>query len=140
VLELVHTDIYDPITPNSFGEHHYFITFINDFFVRTWVKGEIRNIFIFKKFKLLVENLSDKHIKALRSDRDGEYTSKEFVNFYEKKCIRRFLTTPYSPQQNKITERKNHIILNIVRSMLKSKNMSKKFWTKLVRCVVYLQN
>jgi transposase InsO family protein len=35
----------------------------------------------FKKFKSLIENLSEKKIKILRSDNGGEYTSKEFVNF-----------------------------------------------------------
>jgi hypothetical protein len=30
-LELIHTDIYGPITPNFYGNHHYFITFIDDF-------------------------------------------------------------------------------------------------------------
>jgi hypothetical protein len=36
-LELVHTDICDPIKPSSIGENQYFITFINDFSHKTWV-------------------------------------------------------------------------------------------------------
>jgi GAG-pre-integrase domain len=35
VLELVHTDIYGPITPNSLDKHRYSITFIDDFSQRT---------------------------------------------------------------------------------------------------------
>jgi hypothetical protein len=35
----------------------------------------------FKEFKALIENLSERKIKTLRSDNGGEYTSKEFVNF-----------------------------------------------------------
>jgi hypothetical protein len=34
-----------------------------------------------KEFKALIENLSVRKIKILRSDNGGEYTSKEFVNF-----------------------------------------------------------
>lgn len=37
VLELVHTDICGPITPNSLGNHRYFITFMDDYSRRTWV-------------------------------------------------------------------------------------------------------
>jgi transposase InsO family protein len=33
-----------------------------------------------KEFKALIENLSVRKIKILRSDNGGEYTSKEFVN------------------------------------------------------------
>jgi transposase InsO family protein len=143
VLELVHTDIYGPITPNSLGKHRYFITFIDDFSRRTWVyilKEKSDVFFVFKKFKVLVENLSGECIKTLRSDRGSEFTSKEFVNFCEQKGIIRFLTVPYSPQQNRVAERKNRTILDMVRSMLKSKNMPKEFWAEAVRCAVYLQN
>jgi transposase InsO family protein len=143
VLELVRIDICGPITPNSLGKHRYFIIFIDDFSRRTWVyflKEKSETFFVFKKFKVFIENLSGECIKTLRSDRGGEFTSKEFINFCEQKGIRRFLTAPYSPQQNGVTERKNRTILDMVRSMLKSKNMPKKFWAEAVRCAVYLQN
>jgi Integrase core domain/GAG-pre-integrase domain len=106
VLELVHTDIYGSTTPNSLGKHRYFITFIDYFSRITWVyflKEKSEVFFVFKKFKVLVENLSDERIKTLRSDRCGEFTSNEFMNFCEEKGVRRFLTIPYSPQQNGVT-------------------------------------
>ena len=34
-----------------------------------------------KEFKALINNLSKRKIKILRSDNGGEYTSKEFVSF-----------------------------------------------------------
>ena len=36
-----------------------------------------------KEFKALIENPSVRKIKILRSDNGGEYTSKEFMNFYK---------------------------------------------------------
>nr|GEV81771.1 retrovirus-related Pol polyprotein from transposon TNT 1-94 [Tanacetum cinerariifolium] len=50
--------------------------------------------------------------------------------------IRRFLTAPYSPQQNEVVERNNRTILNMVRSMLKTKKMPKEFWAEAVDCAV----
>jgi transposase InsO family protein len=55
----------------------------------------------FKEFKALIENLSEKKIKILRSDNGGEYTSKEFVNFCKDVGIKRELTTPCNPQQKR---------------------------------------
>ena len=54
----------------------------------------------FKEFKALVENLSEKKIKTLRSYNGGEFTSNEFKDFCKKVGIERDLTTPYNPQQN----------------------------------------
>ncbi|GJS78909.1 retrovirus-related pol polyprotein from transposon TNT 1-94 [Tanacetum coccineum] len=76
----------------------------------------------------------------MRYDRGGEFLSKEFNKFCEDNRIRRFLTAFYSPQQNGVVERKNRTILNMVRSMLKSKKMPKEFWAEAVDCTVYLLN
>jgi len=62
------------------------------------------------------------------------------MRYYEELDIRRLLTAPYSPQQTRVVERKNQTILNMVRAMLKGKNMSKEFWAEVVQCIVYVQN
>jgi len=43
----------------------------------------------FKLFKTLVEKECDKMIVTLRTDRGGEFTSKEFQDFREKNGIKR---------------------------------------------------
>ncbi|KAE8735514.1 hypothetical protein F3Y22_tig00000340pilonHSYRG00533 [Hibiscus syriacus] len=80
------------------------------------------------------------YIKALRSDRGGEYMSTAFTKYCEEQGIKRLLTAPYSPQQNGVAERKNRTILDMVRSMLNSKYMPKEFWAEAVQCTVYVQN
>lgn len=143
ILELIHTDICGPITPESFSSKRYFISFIDDFSRKTWVyflKEKSEAFEVFKKFKVMVEKATGRHIKAVRSDRGGEYTSMAFMEYCEKQGIRRFLTAPYSPQQNGVAERKNRTILDMVRSMLKSKKMPKKFWAEAVQCAIYVQN
>ncbi|KAI0494646.1 hypothetical protein KFK09_024787 [Dendrobium nobile] len=130
ILELVHTDICGPITPESFSGKRYFITFINDYSRKTWVyflKETSKTFNVFKKFKAMMDKTTGKLIRALRSDRGGEYNSAEFTSFCEQQGVRKFLTTPYSPQQNGVAERKNRTILDMVRSMLKSKEMPKEF-------------
>ncbi|MCF8701902.1 DDE-type integrase/transposase/recombinase, partial [Corynebacterium sp. MC-10] len=142
-LELIHTDICGPIKPSSLGKSNYFLLFIDDFSRKTWVyflKQKSEAFEVFKKFKAAVEKESGLHIKAMRSDRGGEFTSREFQNFCEKHGIRRPLTVPRSPQQNGVAERKNRTILDMARSMLKSKNLPKEFWAEAVACAVYLLN
>ena len=88
----------------------------------------------------MVEKTTNLYIKALWSDRGGEYMSTAFTNYCEEQGIKRFLTAPYSPQQNCVAKRKNRTILDMVRSMLKSKDVPKGFWAEAVQCAVYVQN
>jgi transposase InsO family protein len=87
---------------------------------------------VFKKFKVMVEKETGRHIKVVRSDRGDEYTSTAFMEYCEEQGIRKFLTASYSPQQNGVAEMKNRTILDMVRSMLKSKKMPKEFWAEAV--------
>nr|GEV61326.1 copia-type polyprotein [Tanacetum cinerariifolium] len=142
-LQLIHTDLCGPITPPSHDKNLYFMLFIDDYSRKTWVyflKEKSQAFEAFKTFKAMVEKEKGLKIKSMRSDRGGEFLSKEFNKFCEDNGIQRFLTAPYSPQQNGMVERKNRTILNMVRSMFKTKKMPKEFWADAVDCTVYLLN
>ena len=101
VLELIHSDVCGPVSSTSLSGFEYYITFIEDFSRKNWIyflkeKSEVFEKF--KEFKALIENLSEKKIKTLRSDNGGEYTSKEFGAFCKDSRIKRELTTPYTSQ------------------------------------------
>ncbi|CAL2246283.1 unnamed protein product, partial [Prunus armeniaca] len=76
----------------------------------------------------------------LRSDRGGEYTSHEFLEYCSNLGMERQLTIAYSPQQNGIAERRNRTICEMARSMMTEKKIPVKFWAKAVGTAVYLQN
>ncbi|KAE8723501.1 hypothetical protein F3Y22_tig00012370pilonHSYRG00100 [Hibiscus syriacus] len=52
----------------------------------------------------------------------------------------RYLTTPYSPQQNGIIERRNQTVVGMARSLLKSMGVPGEFWGEAVSTAVYLLN
>nr|GEW75748.1 retrovirus-related Pol polyprotein from transposon TNT 1-94 [Tanacetum cinerariifolium] len=142
-LQLIYTDMCGPITPPSHGKNLDVMLFIDDYSRKTWVyflKEKSQAFEAFKTFKAMVEKEKGLKIKPMRSDRGGEFLSKEFKFFCEDNGIRRFLMAPYSPQQKGVVERKNRTILYMVRSMLKTKKMPKEFWAEAVDCVVYLLN
>ncbi|XP_048491792.1 retrovirus-related Pol polyprotein from transposon TNT 1-94 isoform X1 [Beta vulgaris subsp. vulgaris] len=117
-LEVVHSDICRPIKPKSLGKSSYFILFIDDYSRKTLVyflKNKSEAFDTFKTFKAMVEKESGYEIKALRTDRGGEFTSNEFNKCFEDHGIRRSLTVPRTPQQNGVAKRKNRTILNRAR-------------------------
>jgi transposase InsO family protein len=106
-LELVHSDVCGPMPSNSLSGYVYYVSFIDDYSHKTWVyflKSKDRVLGKFKEFKALVENLSKRKIKILRSNNGGEYTSNEFGSFRKDVGIKREITTPYNPQQNGVAK------------------------------------
>ena len=87
-----------------------------------------------------MENQTGRKIRVLRSDNGGEYTSKEFDGFCRQEGIRRQLTVPYTPEQNKVAERKNRSIVGAARAMLHDQSLPFFLWAKACSTVVYLQN
>jgi len=81
ILELVHSNVFGPMKVPSLGKSMYYVSFIDDFSRTTWIyflKKKSKVFDRFKKFKALVENQTEKKIKVLRTDNDGEFCSKEF--------------------------------------------------------------
>lgn len=121
----------------------YFLLFIDDYTRKTWVyllKEKSDAFEVFKKFKAQVENESACSIKLIRTDRGEEFTLDRFNQFCDDLGVQHLLTIPRSPQQNGVVEQKNRTILNMARSMLKSKRMPKEFCVEAVACAVYLNN
>lgn len=88
--------------------------------------------------------MAEKHsgacIKILRTDRGGRIYVEGISSFCVENGIQRELTTPYTPEENGVAERKNHTVVEMARSMLKAKRLSNQFWAEGVATSVYLLN
>ncbi|KAK8715715.1 hypothetical protein V6N13_043043 [Hibiscus sabdariffa] len=82
----------------------------------------------FKEFKNEVQNQHGKSIKALRSDRGGEYLSQDFDELLKECGIVSQLTPPGTPQWNGVSERRNRTLLDMVRSMMSHTDLPTSFW------------
>ena len=87
-----------------------------------------------------MQNQLGKSIKAIRSDRGGEYLSQEF-NEHLKECgIVSQLTPPGTPQWNGVSERRNRTLLDMVRLMMSQADLPTSFWHYALKTVVFLLN
>jgi hypothetical protein len=83
-LDIIHSDVCEPMPATSLSGYVYYVSFIYDLSRKNWIcflkaKSEVFNEF--KEFRELVENLSEKKIKILRSDNGGEFTLDAFKTF-----------------------------------------------------------
>nr|GFB22463.1 hypothetical protein [Tanacetum cinerariifolium] len=102
-LRIIHTDVCGPLRHVSRQGASYFIisTDIYSRYGYVYLLKHKHEVFeTFKVFKNEVENQLGKTIKALRSDRGGEYISQEFKDYLKACGIIQQLTPPYTPQHN----------------------------------------
>jgi transposase InsO family protein len=86
---------------------------IDDYSSLTWVaflKEKDEAFEKFKIFKALTETQTGKRLKAVRSDRGGDFMSRDFKEFYDEHGIKREYTIPRTPQQNGVVERQNRTV------------------------------
>ncbi|GKC83959.1 retrovirus-related pol polyprotein from transposon TNT 1-94 [Tanacetum coccineum] len=60
--------------------------------------------------------------------------------FYDEKGISQNFSSPYTPEQNGIAERRNSTLIEAARTMLNGLVLSKHLWTDAVRIACYTQN
>ncbi|KAL0455123.1 UNVERIFIED_CONTAM: Retrovirus-related Pol polyprotein from transposon RE2 [Sesamum latifolium] len=143
LLDLVHTDVCGPLSIPARGGFFYFITFTDD---HSWygyiylVRYKSEAFGRFKEYRLEVENQSNRKIKALRSDRGGEYLSGEFIDYLKENGILSQWTPPGTPQLNEVAERRNRTLLDMVRSMMSFTELPPSFWGHALETTVKLLN
>jgi hypothetical protein len=85
-LEIVHTDLVGPTTTKGLKGEKYFMLLVDDYtrmIAVCFLKNKSEAFENFKIYKEMVENEMDSKIKCLRFDNGGEFTSKEFMDYYK---------------------------------------------------------
>ncbi|KAL4377319.1 hypothetical protein GQ457_02G027920 [Hibiscus cannabinus] len=131
LLGLIHSDVCGPMNTQARGGFQYFITFTDDFSRYGYIylmNHKSEALEKFKEFKNEVQNQHGKSIKALRSDRGGEYLSQDFDELLKECGIVSQLTPPGKAQWNGVSERRNRTLLDMVRFMMSHTDLPTSFW------------
>jgi transposase InsO family protein len=139
----VHIDLVGTTTKKGLKGEKYFMLLVDDYTRMTavcFLKNKLEDFEKFKIYKEMVENEKDSKIKLLRSDNEGEFTSKEFMDYYSSHGIKRKFFVARTPQQNGVVERKNRTVEEMARTMLMDSKLTDIFWTQEVHIEVHIQN
>ncbi|KAK8680799.1 hypothetical protein V6N13_109737 [Hibiscus sabdariffa] len=143
LLGLIHSDVCGPMNTQARGGFHYFITFTDDFSRYGYIylmRHKSEALEKFKEFRNEVQNQHGKSIKALRSDRGGEYLSHEFDELLKECGIVSQFTPPSTPQWNGVFERRNRTLLDMVRSMMSHSDLPISFWGHALETAAFTLN
>jgi transposase InsO family protein len=122
-LELIHMDLFGPVTYVSIGGNKYGLVIVDDYSRFTWVffvydKSEVQ-----RKVKTFIRRAQREFglpIKKVRSDNGTEFHNTNVEEFLDDEGIKHEFSSPYTPQQNGVVERKNHTLVDMARTILMS--------------------
>jgi transposase InsO family protein len=142
-LEIVHTDLVGTTTKKGLKGERYFMLLVDDYTRMTaifFIKNKSKAFENFKIYKEMVENEMDSRIKCLRLDNGGEFTSKEFMDYYGNHGIKGQFSIARTPQQNGVVERKNMTVQEMDQTMIMDSKLIDIFWTQEMHTRVHIQN
>ncbi|CAI7804457.1 unnamed protein product [Closterium sp. NIES-53] len=135
-LDEVVMDVVGPLKLGAAGAE-YFLAMMDVYTRMTWVYVLSKKCDAAETVKTdwlpMVERQQDRLVKSIRTDRGGEFLSKEFSLWLKKNGIRHSLTMSYSPAMNSIAERANRTITETTRGLLIEAGLPDYFWADAVR-------
>jgi hypothetical protein len=150
VLEIIHMNICGSFPIKYVDDFDSFITFTDDFSRYGYIypiKKRSEALDKFKVFKAEVENQHNIKIKIVRSDHGGEYCGRHtpygqvpgpFARFLQENVIVTQYLMPGDPQRNGVAERRNHTLMDMVRSMLSYSTLPISLWMEALKTVVHI--
>ncbi|CAI7860715.1 unnamed protein product [Closterium sp. NIES-54] len=143
-VELVHVDLVGPMKVKGDGGALYSMTMVDDYTRLTWSfplakKSDAARVII-EEWLPMVERESGKRVKAIRSDRGGEFLGAEFRSWLKRHGIKQQLTTAYTPQSNGVAERANRTIIEGGRTILVDSVLPLRFWPLAIRHATVIKN
>jgi transposase InsO family protein len=142
--KLLHMDLVGPACVRSAGGKWCVLVVVDDYSRYVWVfflkeKGEtfgfVRDLFL----RLRNERHRDA-IRAIRSDNGSKFRNSRFETICHDLGLEHQFSSPYTPPQNGIVERKNRTLCEMARTMLVEHRTLRRFWAKAVNTVCYVSN
>ncbi|KAH9696622.1 hypothetical protein KPL71_023234 [Citrus sinensis] len=142
-LELLHIDLFGPSRYASLNGKYYAFVIVDDYSRYTWVLFLANKDDALDAFKVLCKKLQNEKghgIVCIRSDHGGEFENHAFESFCNNLGIEHQFSSPRTPQQNGVVERKNRSIQEMARTILNENALPKYFWAEAVNTACYVLN
>lgn len=127
----------------SLGRSAYISIFIDDYRRMKFAYSLNREAEVehgIRDFFESAERQTDDRLKHLRSDSGVEYGFQRLLNNIRQIGIVFKKTDPYTPQQNRVTKRKNSFVLNRARAMMQGITAPTRFGAEALSTAVHVQN
>jgi transposase InsO family protein len=129
-LELLHMNLMGPTRTATLGGKRYILVIVDDFSRYTWaipMRGKSDAFDTVQQLFKKIQVEQNCQIVRIHSDHGREFENSKFEEFCRSFGIKQEFSSPITPQENGVVERKNRVIQEMARVMIHSKNLAQHF-------------
>jgi hypothetical protein len=141
--ERIHSDLVGPLETASIFGHRYAVSFTCDYTDHVWsipLKSKDQTFAQFKRIVAVIKTQYGLTVRYFRSDRGGEFMSKEFEAYLGSEGITHETSAPNTPQQNGLAERMQQTIWSGIRAILHHAGLKNGFWSEALAVIIHVLN
>ncbi|GKB50504.1 retrovirus-related pol polyprotein from transposon TNT 1-94 [Tanacetum coccineum] len=95
---------------------------------------------VLKDFLTMIQRNLQAQVITVRTDRGTEFLNKTLHAYFKEEGIEHQTSTPRTPEQNGVVERRNRTLVEAARTMLSASKLPLSFWAEAVATACYTQN
>ncbi|GKB01164.1 retrovirus-related pol polyprotein from transposon TNT 1-94 [Tanacetum coccineum] len=140
--EFLHMDLCGP----SGFKHKwkkYILVIVDDYSRYTWtlfLRSKDETPEVLKDFLTMIQRNLQAQVISVRTDRGTEFLNKTLHAYFKEEGIEHQTSTPRTPEQNGVVERRNRTLVEAARTMLSASKLPLSFWAEAVATACYTQN
>ncbi|GKG12716.1 retrovirus-related pol polyprotein from transposon TNT 1-94, partial [Tanacetum coccineum] len=121
----------------------YILVIVDDYSGYTWtlfLRSKDETPEVLKDFLITIQRNLQAPVISVRTDRGTEFLNKTLHAFFKEEGIEHQTSTPRTPEQNSVVERRNHALVEAARTMLSAFKLPLFFWAEAIATACYTQN
>ncbi|GJU44423.1 retrovirus-related pol polyprotein from transposon TNT 1-94 [Tanacetum coccineum] len=142
-LNLLHMDLCGPMRVASINGKKYILVIVDDYSRYTWtlfLRSKDETPEVLKDFLTMIQRNLQAQVISVRTDRGTEFLNKTLHAYFKEEGIKHQTSTPRTPEQNGVVERRNRTLVEAARMMLSASKLPLSFWVEAVATACYTQN
>ncbi|GJZ89072.1 retrovirus-related pol polyprotein from transposon TNT 1-94 [Tanacetum coccineum] len=127
----------------SINRKKYILVIVDDYSRYTWtlfLRSKDETPEVLKDFLTMIQRNLQAPVISVRTDRGTEFLNKTLNAFFKEEGIEHQTSTPRTPEQNGVVERRNRTLVEAARTMLSASKLPLFFWAEAIATACYTQN
>ncbi|GJW29654.1 retrovirus-related pol polyprotein from transposon TNT 1-94 [Tanacetum coccineum] len=142
-LKYVKDQLCSPMRVASINGKKYILVIVDDYSRYTWtlfLRSKDETPEVLKDFLTMIQRNLQAQVITVRTDRGTEFLNKTLHAYFKEEGIEHQTSTPRTPEQNGVVERRNRTLVEAARTMLSASKLPLSFWAEAVATACYTQN